>query len=539
MADEMMPAETPPGRSADNSKMARAAAGISAFTVLGFCTGPITKIILARVLGTEEPANAFNYVNRLTQDVFRSWEKLVRPTFLPVLAQERERVGAPAAWRFANSVVNLQAVALALLTAALMVFSREVIRTTNLTGVQATLAARFLVVLAPSVFFLSIAVTLYMLLNSYKRFHLAAFGDQVFAKLVPLLALVLLYAFAGLYALLFGIVVGALAKLALYVWGLRAELRNFRLELDLRSVAMKHLWLMILPLAAGVLVAFFRNRGEDLLLSAVLGGRAMTIVIYARAPVDIPIQIFPAALSIAIFPFISEYFARKNYDELFAVLGKGIRIIFLAFLPLTVALLILAHPLTAAAFRGGKYTADDVLLTTTALRWYAIAYVFLGLELLLLQFFYAARETWTPTWTGIMTSLVQLLILSELIIRAGDDVGAFTLAFSASKALKVALLFVLLVRFYPHSHLWTSMLRRTVPALVRIAIATAAMGAVVYVLHAALEKPLPPTHFLTAAGHLVVAGGAGALVFAAGVHLLGVEEWRQGLDWVKGKLVKR
>ena len=546
MSDERLPPETPPSRSGDNSKMAKAAAGISVFTVLGFCTGPLTKIILARVLGTEDAANAFNYVNRLTQDVFRSWEKLVRPTFLPVLAQERERVGAAEAWRFTNSAVNLQAVLLALLAAALMVFSREVIRTTNLTGVQATLAARFLVVLAPSVFLLSIAVTLYMLLNSYKRFHLAAFGDQVFAKLVPLCALVLLYAFAGLYALLFGMVVGALAKLALYVWGLRAELRNFRFELDLRSVAMKHLWLMILPLAAGVLVAFFRNRGEDLLLSAVLGGRAMTLVIYARAPVDIPIQIFPAALSIAIFPFISEYFARKNYDELFAVLGKGIRIIFLAFLPLTAAFMILAHPLAAAAFGGGKFTPEDVALTTIALRWYAIGYVFLGLELLLLQFFYAARETWTPTWTGIMTSLVQLLILSELIIHAGDDVGAFTLAFTASKALKVALLFVLLVRVYPHSHLWASMLKRTVPALVRIAAATAAMGVAVYVLHAVIEKRLPladphahATHLLAAAVQLVVAGGAGALVFAAGVHLLGVEEWRQGLGWIKGKLAKR
>jgi hypothetical protein len=28
-------------------------------------------------------------------------------------------------------------------------------------------------------------------------------------------------------------------------------------------------------------------------------------------------------------------------------------------------------------------------------------------------------------------------------------------------------------------------------------------------------------------------------VFAAGVHLLGVEEWRQGLGWIKGKLAKR
>jgi putative peptidoglycan lipid II flippase len=538
MSDEMTPAETSP-RSADNAKIAKAAAGIGVFTAIGFLTGPLTKIILARILGTEAPANAFNYVNRLTQDIFRSWEKLIRPTFLPVLAQERERAEPADAWRFTNSVVNLQTLLLAVITLALMVFSREVIRTTNLAGEAASLAARFLAILAPSVFFLSLAVTGYMLLNSYKRFQLAAFGDQVFAKLVPLLTLVLLYWVAGLQALLFGMVIGALAKLALYVWGLREPLRNFRMELDLRSAAMRRLWLMVLPLAAGVLVAFFRNRGEDLLLSAVLGGRAMTIVIYARAPVDIPIQIFPAALSVAIFPFISEYFARKSYDELFSVLGKGIRIIFLAFLPLTVGLVILAHPLTAVAFGGGKFTYEDVLLTAAALRWYALGYVLFGLEIILLQFFYAARETWTPTWTGIITSIVQLLILSCLIILQGDDVGAFTLAFSASKLLKVGLLFLLLVRVYPQSHLWTSMLKRTFPALVKITLVTAAMGGVVYVLHAALEKPLPATQIMKAAVHLAAAGGAGVVIFVAGVHLLGIEEWQQALGWIQGKLGKR
>jgi len=530
---------TPPAAArdpADNSKMARATAGISTFAVLGFLTGPVIKMILSRRLGTGPAANAYNFAYRLTQDVFRSWEKLIRPTYLPVLAREREHVGDEDAWRFTSTIVNVQAILLAVITLVLMVFSRQVVGLFSFPAEEASLSMRFLVVLAPALFFLSLAVTGYMLLNSYKRFHLAAFGDQLFVKLVPLGALVALYWLLGIHALLLGIVFGAAAKLGLYIWGLRGEIRHYRFRLALASPAMKSVGLLMLPLLVGVAVSFARNRVEDTFLTAVRQGRAMTIVTYAKAPVDIPIQLFPVAMSIAIFPFISDYFAKKQLAELFAVLGKGVRIIFLAFLPLTVGLVILAHPLIDVAFGGGKFGAEDVLLTSRTLRFYAIGYVFFGLEILLLQFFYAARDTWRPTYIGVITSIVQLFILSWLITLKGDDVGAFTLAYSVSKTVKVFILIALLVSVYPHAKLWLGMLRRTGLAFLKIAAVTVVMGVIVYFLSEALKPHLATAKTITGLAHLVVAAGVGGVIFVAGVHLLRVEEWRQAVDWVKRKL---
>ena len=526
--------------SADSRKIVRATAGIGVLTAAGFLTGFVTKMILSRLLGTLPTNNAYNYVYRLTQDIFRSWEKLIRPTFLPALARERERTGEADAWQFTNSIVNVQAVLLALVTVALIFFSRHIVANfTNFKGESVTLASGFLVFLAPSLFFLSLAVTGYMLLNSYKRFQLAAFGDHVFVKLIPFAALVLLYATMGIRALILGIVLGGAGKLALYMWGLRDKLRHYRPQLTLRSPAMATLGLLMLPLTVGVAVSFLRNRVEDTFLTEVLAGRAMTIVTYARAPVDIPVQLFPVAMAIAIFPFISDYFAGRRHKELFAILGKGVRIIVLAFLPLTVGLVILAHPVVDVAFGGGKFTPEDVLLTARTLQFYALGYVFFALEILLLQFFYAAHDTWTPTATGIVTSTVQLLILSYLIALKGDNVTAFTAAYSASKALKVLVLVVLLVRVYPHAALWLPMLKRTGRTLVKVAVTTAVMGVVVYVLTTSLRGVLPTSKTVTGLIHLVVTVGAGGLVFVAGVHLFAVEEWRQGLDWIKGKLKRR
>ena len=530
MADDIAPA--PSTGASDGAKMAKAAAGIGAFVVAGSAlTGLITKMILSRLLGTGAAANAYNYVYGLTQQIFRSWDKLIRPVFLPVLAEERERVGEKDSWRFVGSFFNIQAVLLALIVVGVMAGAPWLIAfLTRFEGENASLSAHYLVVMAPSVLFLSLAVTGYMLLNSYKRFQLAAFGDNVFVKVVPLVALVALYWFFGIYALILGVVLGAAAKLALYAWGLRREIRSWPRHFDLRSSAMKRTGWLMLPLSVGVAAAFARDLIEKYFMSGVHDGQAVTIVNYSRAPVDVPVQVFPVALAIAIFPFLSDYVAKNEHEKVFDILGKALRIIFLIFLPLTAALVLLAHPLIDVVFGGGKFTPQAVDATARAAEWYALGYVFFALEIVLLQFFYAARDTVTPTWTGILTSALQIGILWLTVDAMAAS--SFNLAYSASKALKVLILAVMLTRAFPHEHLWRSVLGRTLPALGKIVLVTVVMGAAVW----GLNHFLPGGRSLRGIVQLAFTCAAGGLLYVLGIHLLGIEEWNEALGWVKRKL---
>ena len=566
MSDDVVPPA--PEKSSDGQKMVKATAGIGAFVVAGSAlAGLITKMVLSRLLGRGAVADAYNFIYGLIQSVFRSWDKLVRPVFLPVLAEERQRVGEKESWRFVSSFFNIQAMLLALITVAAIAFAPPIVRVlSEFTGTEAakaeSLAGRFLAVMAPAAMFLALASTGYLLLNSYKRFQLAAFGDNVFVKIVPLAALVGLYWLFGIYALVLGIVLGALAKLALYAWGLRRELRDYRPRIELASPAMKRIGWLLLPLSVGVLGAFVRDLIERWFMTRAGGA---TLIPYSRAPVDIPVQLLPVALSIAIFPFLSDYVARNEHEKLFDVLGRAFRIIVLAFLPLTVGLVLLAHPLIDVVFGGGQYTPDDVRLTAQASQWYALGYVFFGLEIVMLQFFYAARDTIAPTWTGILTSALQIGILWLTVDAMGTS--SFNLAYSASKALKVLILAALLARAFPHEHLWKQLLKRTLPTVGKVALVTAVMGLAVYGLdcflrtsptgdrmsswiaqavNAAiagiwglLHRAKMPRFSLEAARdvlRLSVSSCAGMGIFAAGVHLLGVEEWHDALGWVKKKL---
>jgi len=200
-----------------------------------------------------------------------------------------------------------------------------------------------------------------------------------------------------------------------------------------------------------------------------------------------------------------------------------------------VGLVLLARPLIHVVFGWGAFNPEDVQLTADTLRWYATGYVAFALEIVLLQFFYAARQTLRPTYIGIITSLVQLHILTALITLDGGSVGAFTLAFSISKAVKVIALLALLALVYPHLKLWMLMLKRTGSAFLKIVLVTAVMGAVVYGVDLAFGRLGLSSRLLSAAA-LCATVCIGGLIFVAGVHLAGVEEWRQALGGVKGKL---
>jgi putative peptidoglycan lipid II flippase len=246
-------------------------------------------------------------------------------------------------------------------------------------------------------------------------------------------------------------------------------------------------------------------------------------------------------MSIAIFPFLSDYFARKDHEALFGILGKALRIILLVFLPLTVGLVLLARPLVDVVFGGGKFTPEDVHLTAAAMRWYALGYVAFGLEIMLLQFYYAAHQTFRPTYVGVMTSLVQLHVLAALVVATQGDnawqVSAFTLAFSASKVLKVLILIAMLATVYRGGRLWLAMLKRTGGALARIVTITVVMGLLLW-----FGRDTLITAETGRAMKLALVAGlalAGTGVVASGAHLLGVEEWRQALEWVRSKLRRR
>jgi putative peptidoglycan lipid II flippase len=427
---------------------------------------------------------------------------------------------------------------LAALTTLGMLFPSQVAGTiTDFDDQQTALATEMLRWMLLALPFLSLSVMGYLLLNSYKRFGVAALGDLAF-KVVMVVALVLLFWFLGWPALVIAMACGAAVKLGLYIWGLRREGVHYRPVLKLWTPAMKRFYVVMLPLLIGALVALGRDYAEGYFRTGAEEGKAASIVRYARVWVDTPIQVLMLPLGIAIFPFITEASARGRHRELFDGFFSICRGVLLIFIPMTVAMLFLRTPLIQTLFEWHKFKASDTALTSQTLFYYVFAFVPLALEIIILQYFYARRNTVTPTIAGVVASVLNIALLWWLLRETQIGMGAFTLAVVVTKGLKVVVLIALLKQLFPEEHNWGHELGRVGDGLVRIALATAVMWGTMFVLSMGLTHVLDIHRKLGGLAYIGAITGAGFGSYLLMVVLLRVEEARMMISWVRQRIRK-
>lgn len=127
----------------------------------------------------------------------------------------------------------------------------------------------------------------------------------------------------------------------------------------------------------------------------------------------LPMQIFSIALTTVIFPKISEYFAKKSYEEFNTILNKGIRMMILIFLPIASIFFIWGEIIVKLLFERGKFLSEDTLITFKVLQFLAISLVFYSIYAILNKVFYTSNL------------LIHLLIISVVGISVKIAGNAF------------------------------------------------------------------------------------------------------------------
>ncbi len=207
----------------------------------------ITNRIISAAYGPGTVFDAYTWVlNQLILVyVYSSVLKVVIPAFMPVFAEEREKVGEEAAWRLTNTILNMLLVAGALIVVFGMLFSDQIVSAlvTGFNPETQACASTMLRYALPSAMVLLFAVMALGILNSYKIFSYpsAANAAHRFAWVVVLL--VMIYGFgkdphgAVAQPVYIGFLVGSVAQLVVLLFGLRHKLSFYRLGLPAMSPA--------------------------------------------------------------------------------------------------------------------------------------------------------------------------------------------------------------------------------------------------------------------------------------------------------------
>jgi len=471
--------------------------------------------------------------------LFLMGEKVIGPTFLPVFMEELDTKEEHAAWSFSNAVLTLQLLVLFVVTFLIVFAPGAVVRLP--TAWDAThdverfnLTRRSLQLMAPALICLSLGSTTYMLLNGYKRFFLAAFGDASW----KLCVLVAVLAGTGIFGMdyntiIFGLLAGSIAKLATHLLGLRDKLRLLRPSILWRTPTMRKMGLLMVPLLCGVIFARVRDVYNSVwVLSRLEADGLIQASYFGRKIYQTVGWLVPYSLSIAIFPFLCELVDKDNYDELGGLLTRSGRMLLSVFIPFSFVCAVLATPLVALVFKGGEFTDKAVSLTSVSTACQILVLPAYALEYLMMQAFFAKRKMVSVTVIGVTFSIISMAVSYLGVITFGAT-GAAALAvvalgFTVSRTLKVTVLIGVLKRdvpFFP--------LGRSLAFLVRTLLVGLVTAAAVYACGLAF------TRFVSAGesrvilfAKLSVSGIVAAAVFAASCAVFRIREPLNMLKWV-------
>lgn len=496
--------------------------------------------------------------------LFLVGQEIIGPSFLTVFMKEKEAKDEKSAWHYANVMLTFQSMILIVVVASIICFPDFYIHLfTNWDEATKPEAYRLLKtglrVMAPALYFLSIGSTTYILLNGYKKFFLAAFGDAS-TKICIIIGLVIGTGIFGMdyKALLLGIVIGSVAKVLTHFAGMISKLKYLRPSFDWKNPAFRSMLMLMLPLLLGTVFAKVRDNFNNIYILTRIEQPGVLMANDIGRKLFASIQwLVPYALQIALFPFLCELVSKQDRNRLGQIISSSCRMLLSVFVPGSIMLAILAMPISILLFMGGKTGVEIAYWAGIATACYCLVLPATAIECVLMQGSFADQRTVAVTVIGLTTSFISVIISYVMIIQFHAQslyaIIAVALGFVASKFVKSLVLALYIRRNIPMFPL-----KETLVFVARLIVLAVIVGAVSYGVSMFFEHIcpdgiadaieasrngladyVPHVSKMRIALRIVLSGFAGICAFAIGAIVMRLEEPRQMMQWALEKVKAR
>jgi putative peptidoglycan lipid II flippase len=530
-AEGLAPPEgpAPAGRAA-----ARNTAIFSILTGLSRIAGLVREIVASSYFATSGAFSAFTIAFQLP-NVVRSLfaDAALSAAFVPVFTEMIEHGRRKDAFRLASTLFFLILTVLSAITVLFIAFAGLIMPLfvgSELAGFE-DLTVGLSRVLFPVVLVLGLNGLVVGILNAYDHFTIPALSPLVWNAVI-LICLVgsqqVLNGDDQLYGYAIGVLVGTAVQFAMALPMLRRLGFHLELSFSFRDERVRQVLRLMLPVTIGLGLINF-NVLINSTLGSLVSDEAPRAIDAAFRIYMLPQGMFSVAIATVLFPALSRFAARRDYDGLRALTANGMRQIFLLLVPAAAATLALSMPITRLIYEHGRFGASSTDLVSSALFWFSFSLPFSGVNLLLTRTFFSLQKPWITTGIAGLNLAVNVAVSVALYKPFG--IAGIVIGTGVSSAV-MTLAQMYFLRRELHGRLDV---RRTLIVAIQVTLAAALLAGAAYgtwyLLDQALGVGLPAQ--LVSVG---VALSVGLVVYAVAVRLLGIPEARQIEHFVLGRL---
>jgi putative peptidoglycan lipid II flippase len=248
---------------------------------------------------------------------------------------------------------------------------------------------------------------------------------------------------------------------------LRREKFQYGTPLPFDHQKMKALWLLAIPMLGSQLIAN-SNLMVDHVMATQLPAGSVSTLRYAFRINDLPIQVVIAAISRAIFPFVSEEVAAGRNDNLQNIFKYAL--IFLGFLtiPITCLMVLFSEDMVILLLKRGAFDLEAARQTSQTLVCYSLGLFFYAYTFINGTFFAALKNTKMLLYMGVVSIFLNVLL--NFLFMHFMGVQGIALSTSATMGI-ISVWFIFLLK----KHLGITNLSETFSSFYRLMLAAAAM----------------------------------------------------------------
>lgn len=419
-------------------------AAVSSITMLSRVLGFVRDTIIARTFGAGMATDAFFIAFKLPNLLRRIFaEGAFSQAFVPILAEYKSQQGEEATRTFVAYVTGLLTLVLALVTLLGIIAAPWVIWATAPgfvdTPEKFALTTDLLRVTFPYILLISLSSLAGAILNTWNRFSVPAFVPALLNVSMIFFALFLTpYFDPPVMALGWAVLVGGLLQLLYQLPHLKKIGMLVLPRLNLHDTGVWRVMKQMLPAILGVSVSQISLIINTIFASFLVAG-SVSWMYYADRLMELPSGVLGVAMGTILLPILSKTYASKDRQEYSRILDWGLRLCFVLVLPCTLALGILAEPLTVSLFQYGKFDAVDAAMTQHALIAYSVGLLGIIVIKVLAPGFYAQQNIRTPVKIAIFTLIVTQLL--NLVFIVPLQHAGLALAISVGACINAMLLF--------------------------------------------------------------------------------------------------
>lgn len=272
------------------------------------------------------------------------------------------------------------------------------------------------------------------ILNVHKQFSLPAIGIWIWNGSI-IISLILLHSL-GINSAILGNAIGLLLEFA-YMFFLLKKKVKYKFILRIRDQRIVEASRKTIPVMMGIGVAEI-NRLVDRMMASFVGVGAVSVLNYASKINTVFASCLDQTVSVAAFPTMSEYSAKKDYDHLSKLINICLSSYLLILTPVTIYIALYNDVIVRLAFGRGKFTYDDISLTGQVLFLFALGLIFMPLRSIATNLYYSLGDTKTPSYNSMVGMVVNIVL--NIILGCFLGVKGLALATSISYAVITILL---------------------------------------------------------------------------------------------------